>query len=108
VGQVLERFSDAVISVLTPAEKERIAQFRNRLEEYDQHLSALYAEFVKQVEQEYKQLYFEIRETFDEEKTSLYRVEHSIKLAEVSGVPEERIIRDNTQLDELFLKEERL
>jgi uncharacterized membrane-anchored protein YhcB (DUF1043 family) len=103
VGQVLERFSDAVLGVLTPAEQERIAQFRNRLEEYDQYLWALYAEFVKQVEQEYKQLYFEISETFDEEKTSVHRAEHSIKLAEMSGVPEERIVRDRKQLDDLFL-----
>jgi hypothetical protein len=107
VEKVLERFSDSVLGVLTPEEKKSIAQFRNRLEEYDQNLRGSYAEFVKRLKQEYEQLYFEISETFDEEKTSAQRAEHSIKLAEVSGVPEERIIRDNTQLDELFFKEEK-
>jgi hypothetical protein len=102
VKQVLNRFINEVESILTPAEKERIVQFHQRLEEYDQYLWALYSEFVKQVELEYKQLYIEIKETFNEEKDTAYRAEYSVKLAEVSGVPEDRIIRNKKQLDELF------
>lgn len=103
INKALIEFMNSVMGILTPDEKQRITEFYNRMEEYDRFLWALYAEFVKQVEIEYQQLRFEIHETFNEDKSDRYRAEHSVKLAEICGVPEEKIIRNHEQLDELFL-----
>ena len=103
INKALIEFMNSVMGILTPGEKQRITEFYYRMEEYDRYLWALYAEFVKQVEIEYQQLRFEIHETFNEDKSDRYRAEHSVKLAEICGVPEEKIIRNHEQLDELFL-----
>lgn len=103
IKQVIDCFVQSVFDLLTSAEKEQIRQFQLRMMEYDQYLWELYSEFVKKVELEYQELYLEIRETFTEENTNSYRAEHSIKLAKVSGVPDDKIIRNLEQLDKLFL-----
>lgn len=105
VNELLERFSNTVLGILTPAEKERIAQFQVQMKAYEQHLWSLYCEFVQQVEREYRQLYVEIDKTFDDGKNSVYRAEHSEKLAKLSGVADERIIKNRNQLDDLFCNE---
>lgn len=92
----------ALESVQTPAEKERILSFYKRLDEYDQQLAALFAAFVAEVEVEYKELYAEIEATFDEDKTSTERADHSVSLAEISGVSEDSIVRSRKDLDDLF------
>ena len=97
--------SNTVLGTLTPAEKERIAQFQVQMKAYEQHLWSLYCEFVQQVEREYRQLYVEIDKTFDDGKNSVYRAEHSVKLAKLSGVADERIIKNRNQLDDLFCNE---
>ena len=102
VSQMLERFSRSVLEILTPAEEERILQFRNQIEKYEQQLWTLYCEFVQQIEAEYRQLYIEINETFSDKRSNSYRANHSVKLAEVSGVTEEKIIRSRKQLDDSF------
>ena len=55
-----------------------------------------------QVEKEYQELYLEIKETFDENNTIQERAEHSIKLAEASGVEDNKIMRNHKQLDDFF------
>lgn len=102
INQVIDKFMQSVLEILTLAEKEKIKEFQRRLVEYDEYLWALFSEFVKQVELEYKEIYIEIHETFNEDATDSYRAEHSIKLAEVSDVAEEKIIRNRKQLDDLF------
>ena len=70
-------------------------------------LAALHAEFVKQIEAEYEQLYIELDGTFDQRLSSSERMQHSVKLAELSGVDDSKIIRNRSQLDALFSKKQR-
>lgn len=103
INEVIDRFLDSVLGILTPAEKDRIINFRARLNEYDEYLVALFNEFVKQIEKEYEELYYEINATFDDNSTSCVKAEHSVLLAEASGVDESKIIKNHEQLDDLFL-----
>lgn len=103
INQVLNNFVESVSDILTSREKQRITDFYGRIAHYDQYLDLLFVEFVKQVELEYEELYLEIQETFLEEKSYECRAEHSVKLAEVAGVPQDKIIKDRKQLDDLFL-----
>lgn len=102
VNQALERFMEAVGDILTPAERARIDAFKQRLAEYDQHLLVLFNEFVAQVEKEYQELYGTIHDTFDESRPAALRAESSVKLAELSGVKESKIIRNLDDLDNYF------
>ena len=103
LNQVLDQFIQSMKEFLTtPWEKKCIEEFNARMDEYDNYLWLLYAEYVKQVEEEYKKLNYEIGETFNYNQTSKYRALHSIKLAELTGVIKERIIYNLKQLDELF------
>lgn len=103
VNQMIDKFVQSIFDILTPAEKKKIQEFYIRIAEYDEYLWILFCEFVKQIEAEYKELYNEINETFDENATNEHRTVHSVKLAEVSGVTEDKIIRNRKQLDDLFL-----
>ena len=100
---VLKRFMDSILSITTPREKAQIEAFYARMKEYDEYLWVLYTEFVKQVEKEYQELYYEIDETFNQTQSCEYRSKHSVKLAEVSGVKKEKIVRNLTELDDLFM-----
>ena len=103
ITEIINQFINKVLEELkTPAEKRRIQEFYARLDEYEQHLAALFAEFVAQVEREYYELYCEIDATFDENKTRGERAEHSVKLAQISGVSEDKIVKDVKDLDKLF------
>ena len=107
VNRLFDRFYKTVLEILTPAERKRIAQFHTQILEYEQDIHKLYCEFVQQVELEYRQIYIEINETFAKGRPNVYQAEHSAKLAEVSGVSPEKIIRNRTQLDNYFLKKDR-
>jgi len=103
VLEEIDAFVNKVLeNVQTPAEKERILGFCKRLDEYDHQIAMLFASFVAEVETEYKELYAEIEATFDDGRTSVYRAEHSIRLAEISGVSEDSIVRSRRELDDLF------
>ena len=103
VTQVINQFvNKALEEIQTPAEKQRIWEFYSRLEYYDQHLAELLTEFVAQVEKEYDELYRAIDATFAEKNTQQQRAENSIKLARISGVSEDRIVKSRKELDELF------
>lgn len=103
IDQALNQFVDKILSDLRiPAEKERICAFYGRLEVYDKYLTELLAEFVAAVEKEYQELYIEIEATFDDTRNSSDRAEHSVKLAQVSGVDESRIVKSRKDLDDLF------
>lgn len=103
ISDAVVRFVDEVFTDMqTPAEKERIQDFCRRLEIYDRHLTELLDEFVVNVEKEYQELYSEINATFDVTKNSLEQASHSVRLAEISGVEEDRIIRSRKDLDDLF------
>jgi hypothetical protein len=102
IEELMRKFVDNILGILTPMEKDRIQAFYKRLSEYDDELSALFAEFVKQVEKEYAELYYEISETFSENNSSIEQANHSIRLAEVCGVDNDKIIRNHSQLDDLF------
>lgn len=107
LNQIIKQFSSEILNISTPAEKRRIAEFYNRLNAYDMELAALHAEFVKQIEAEYEQLYIELDGTFDQRLSSSERMQHSVKLAELSGVDDSKIIRNRSQLDALFSKKQR-
>ena len=103
INKALNEFVDKVmVDICTPAEKERIRAFCQRLELYDMQLAVLLAEFVAEVEKEYKELYVEIDATFDVQNSLSDRAEHSVKLAQVSGVSEDRIVKSRKELDDLF------
>lgn len=103
VAQAIDQFvNSALEEIQTPAEKRRIWEFYSRLEYYDQHLAELLAEFVAQVEEEYYELYVAIDATFDEKSTRQERAENSVRLAQIVGVSEDRIIKSRKELDDLF------
>ncbi len=103
INNVINDFVDSMLAdIRTSKEREQIEAFYKRLDLYDMELSALLAEFVAEVEKEYKKLYIEIDSTFDEDKSIGDRAEHSIKLAQVSGVEESRIVKNREELDDLF------
>lgn len=103
VAEAIDQFVNKVLEeVQTPAEKQCIQAFHLRLEAYDKQLAGLLAEFVAQIEKEYYELYVEIEATFDENKSRNERAEHSVKLAQISGVSEDRIVKNRKELDDLF------
>ena len=103
IDRVVREFIDnSLAAIKTPAERKRINEFYQRIEEYQNQLDKLFEEFVQMVEKEYQELYLEIKETFDENNTVQDRAKHSIKLAEVSGVGDDKIMRNHKQLDDFF------
>lgn len=103
VIQAINGFINTMLEdIRMPAERQRIIEFYARLDMYDRQLSLLFAEFVAQIEQEYYELYVEIDATFDENKLQSERAEHSIKLAQISGVSEDKIVKSRKDLDDLF------
>lgn len=103
VEEVINKFINSILEDLqTSAEKKSIQNFSYRLEVFDERLAYLFAEFVAQVEEEYAQLYAEIDATFDESRLRNERAMHSVSLARVSGVPENKIVNSRKELDELF------
>ena len=99
INQFVSRMMEDIQS---PAEKKKIQEFYSRLEIYDKYLAELLTEFVAQIEKEYQELYCEIEATFDETSTRIERAEHSVKLARLSGVSEDRIVKNFEELDDLF------
>ncbi|SEA29235.1 hypothetical protein SAMN05216349_108124 [Oribacterium sp. KHPX15] len=100
---VIREFIDnSMAAVKTPAEKKLIYDFNQRLEEYQDQLDILFIEYTQIIEKEYQELYFELKETFDDNNTSQGRAEHSITLAEISGVEKSRIVVSRQQVDEFF------
>lgn len=103
MGDIINRFFNEMMEeILTPAEKQRIRDFYSRLNAYDQQLAVLFSEFVAQIEKEYRELYAEIDATFDEQKSIEERADHSVKLAQISGVSDDRIVKSISELDDLF------
>lgn len=103
IGDIVNRFFNEMMEeILTPVEKQKIRDFYSRLNAYDQQLAVLFSEFVAQIEREYQELYIEIDATFDEYKSIEERAEHSVKLAQISGVTDDRIVKSISELDDLF------
>ena len=99
---VVEFIDNALAEIQTPAEKKRINDFYLRIEHYDGNIEKMFIKFALEVEEEYRELYLEINETFNQENSSEERASHSVKLAEISGVEDGKIIRNHSQLDDLF------
>ena len=103
LDMIIRDFIDDTLAVVnTPEEKNRINEFYLRVEEYQNQLDKLFEEFVQMVEKEYQELYLEVYETFDENNSIQERIEHSVKLAELSGVESDKIMRNHNQLDDFF------
>ena len=103
IDKVIRQFiSDAMTEIKSASDKRHIEEFYERTKTYDMYLDALFREFVAQIEKEYQELYIEIEATFNEKSTIQERTEHSIKLAEISGVEQQKIIKNYKQLDDLF------
>lgn len=102
VNRVIDEFWKQMEEHMTPAEKARVQAFWKRLAEYDEHLEACFALFVAQAEEEYRELYVEINETFNESESAECQAEHSTRLAELCGVEDDKIIRNLDQLFDLF------
>lgn len=107
MGPVINQASDwfwaEMSEHLTPAEQRRIAEFHQRMQDYDRQLDQMLADYVRQIEEEYRELYQEIEETFRENSSTEERAAHSVRLAEVAGVKEEKIVRNQKDLDDMFL-----
>lgn len=93
---------DSLAAIKTSAEKNRIREFYQRVEDYQNQVDIIFEDFVKEVEEEYRTLYIEIDKTFDQNSSIHERANHSIKLAEISGVNNNKIIRNHKQLDDFF------
>lgn len=102
LNRYINAFTQEIMDIVTPAEKKRIEEFKDRLIEYQEHLDQLFALFVKQIEQEYMEMYQEISATFDSNLDVAERANHSIKLAQISNVSEKKIIKSINQLDDFF------
>lgn len=104
VKEALNRFVSSVLADLgIQSEKQLIYDFYARAELYDKHLDELYKEFVATVKEEYRILHEAIDATFDESKSSFERAQSSVELARLSGVPENEIIKNDKDLDDMFL-----
>ena len=103
IKKVLSDFLEMVLTQLqTQKERQRIVDFYNRLEQYDHYLDLVLKEFIQEVEEEYRKLYVEIDGTFNESLSATERTEHSIKLAEMSNVDENKIIHNYSELEDYF------
>lgn len=106
-GPILDKITnqfvnDILAEVRLPGEREKIRQFFDRLEKHDQQLEKLLATFVADIEKEYSELHVEIEATFDSNHSSKVKSEHSVRLAEISGVDDKKIVRSRKELDDLF------
>lgn len=100
IKKALDEFLDQVLTQLqTLKEKQRIVEFYGRLEQHEQCLDLMLKEFIAEVEEEYRQLNVEIEGTFDETLSSKENVQHSIKMADMSNVDENKIIRNYADLE---------
>lgn len=103
VLEAMDQFVDKMLEdIQLPAERKKIQEFYLRLEKYEQYLAGLLEEFMMQIEREYHELYIEIDATFNERSSRRERAEHSVKLAQLSGVFEDRIVKSIRDLDDLF------
>lgn len=102
VVQAMNYFVQSMFEITTPTEQQCIAAFRREIAQCDRYYESIFRKFVLQVEKEYQEMNKEIEDTFDKNATSTSRVEHSIKIAEHSNVPEKKIIRTHQDLDEWF------
>ena len=104
IDKLIKTFIDDIMStkLITPAERKRIEEFNQQIEAYQSHLDDLFNEFVLMIEEEYKELYLEIELTFDSNSSTQERTKHSVRLAEISGVDNDKIIRNYDELDDFF------
>lgn len=103
VVEAIDQFVNKMLEdIQLPAERKKIQEFYLRLEKHDQYMAGLLKEFVAQIEREYHELYIEIDLTFDESNSRSERAEHSVKLAQLSGVSEDGIVKSIKDLDDLF------
>ena len=103
IEQNIKKFVDSVMSEIhNSTEKRKIEKFIIELAEYDNELDRLFKDFVIQLEAEYKELYIEMAATFDNTSDAASRAAHSVKLAELCGVSEDKIVRNHDDLDKIF------
>lgn len=103
IDRMNDRFWEEMAEHLTPAERRRIAEFHRRMQDYDRQLAQMLADYVRQIEEEYWELYQEMDATFRKDSSAGERAAHSVRLAEAAGVKEEKIVRNLNNLDDMFL-----
>lgn len=101
--ELVKDFMNSVLYTMTEKEKRIVHDFYNRMQELNLSLEAVLREFMYQVENEYKEIERQLMMTTDLSLSSAKRAEHSVELAQVCGVSEDKIIKSNDELDNLFL-----
>ena len=99
---VMNQFVSSMSVILDYGEEKILTAFYVRISEYDDNLEVLFIEFTHQIEEEYAELFREIGYSFDNSLSTTEQANHSVRVAEICGVDEDRIIRSYDQLDDLF------
>lgn len=87
------------MSICTPAERKLIEDFNKRINAYSRRYDELFAEFVKEIDIEYKKMYLAAADTYDSNRTRSERAKSSATLAEACGVDRGNTIKDDKDLD---------
>lgn len=103
ISQITKAFFKSVIENLIPNEREKIRALKEYLDQFETYLTTMFIEFVRQIEKEYEALYLAIDATFDKKLDSSTKAQNSIHLAEISGVDESKIIKNEEDFDAFFL-----
>ena len=103
IAQVMKKLEDMILyDITTPKERALIASFYQRIQDFDASLAFILDEFRTQVEEEYQKIFHEIEESFSDNNAPEEQVEHSVRLAELCGVENSKIINNLDDLDAFF------
>ena len=103
IRKKLTLFINDILNAATLEEKRLIIEFKYQLELFEKEQDRLFKMFMEQIEAEYEELYREIEATFDTDNSIEDRAQHSVAMAQLAGVSEDKIIHNLDELDELFL-----
>lgn len=88
--------------ILDSLENKQVNEFYERVNSSKKQLDLLVQEFIKQVDEEYKAIVHEIEEAFSKKSSSDKQAIHSVKLAQLYCVDDDKILKSNQELDAFF------
>ena len=97
-----ENFMRTVVEGFAKTERQLITEFWQRMAYFENQLEQCFREFVQTIEREYFALYAVTDATFDRSLSAQENADASVKLAEMSGVDESKIIHNFDELDDYF------
>lgn len=103
VMAALKSFLAEVGLLLTQAERQLLDEYQKRLEKLDLDLHLLLTQLIEALEHEYRLIYQALDDSLNETLSLEERANHSVTLARNCAVPEEKIMKNNDDLDKFFL-----